>query len=287
MPNWNSNSLTIKGKPEEVLMFIQENFITKENPYSSQKGKYEYILSFEKLLPTPKKTNGEIIDEWYEWRNKNWGCKWSPEFDQCNSLTFTLNREEDNIIKSYYNGTSNDNIFNEHLISKYIVMYETQFKDDLYDEAELNSFFETPWCPPEGIINYWSSIYKDTSLEFRCGYYEPGMAFAGEYRINNKDDEDRLVEEYYNSNQGVLYKEYILDEGWETVDYMTENALELLGEINPDMDENMLNLLSTKIKEAIQNAETNKQIATLLDDIEQRWRDVYLSKKEKEQKLIR
>lgn len=275
MPNWNSNNLTVKGDPKDVLLFIEENFMTRENPYSSYKGTYDYVLDFEKIHPTPTKVNGDIIDEWYEWRNSNWGCKWAPSFEQCNSLTFILNgKEDESIIKTYYNNRGkNSNIFDENMIVKYKKMYETDDNPEVYDEAELSTFFETPWCPPEGMIVFWSERYKNTSLEFRCSYYEPGMCFAGEYRINCKDDDERIVDDCYTLNNPVEYKTYILDEGWENLEYIQEDLLELLKDLNPDMDEKMLDLLNNKVKETLENAENNKQRALLICDIEERWRD--------------
>ena len=79
MPNWNSNRLSVKGNVSHVLQFIDENF---NNDLNENKNKYDYVLDFETFLPTPKDENGDIIDSWHEWRNREWGCKWSPLTEQ-------------------------------------------------------------------------------------------------------------------------------------------------------------------------------------------------------------
>ena len=60
MPNWTSNSITIEGTAEA----LQEIYDAK--------------FDFQKLHPSPF-IHGENYDEgWYDWCNKYWGTKWSP-----------------------------------------------------------------------------------------------------------------------------------------------------------------------------------------------------------------
>ena len=125
MPNWNSNRLSVKGNVLHVLQFIDENF---NNDLDEKKNKYDYILDFETFLPTPKDKNGDIIDSWYEWRNKEWGCKWSPSTEQIirliiykeagttEHLTITNTGEGDE-----FNHKHLEDLFNTHHLHQYLL----------------------------------------------------------------------------------------------------------------------------------------------------------------------
>lgn len=81
MPNWCKNNLRIKANDEKALELLE---LIKDA---------DGEMTFEKLVPTPegllsepspqrdenkKKTFKEKYgaEDWYEWRCKNWGCKW-------------------------------------------------------------------------------------------------------------------------------------------------------------------------------------------------------------------
>ena len=66
MPNWCANNLVVKGNVKDVVRFIKENFNTKANPYNDSSNQYDYVLDFEKFLPTPLDENGELIKDWYD-----------------------------------------------------------------------------------------------------------------------------------------------------------------------------------------------------------------------------
>lgn len=84
MPNWCKNNLKINGNGEKVLELLEM--------LKDEDGQ----LTFNKLVPMPKEleetkspTPSDMpeeerkrlndlygADNWYDWRYKNWGCKW-------------------------------------------------------------------------------------------------------------------------------------------------------------------------------------------------------------------
>ena len=58
MPNYVYNTLTVSGTKDDITKFYNDN------------KKDDHELSFDKAIPEP-----DNID-WYNWRIKNWGCKW-------------------------------------------------------------------------------------------------------------------------------------------------------------------------------------------------------------------
>jgi len=93
MPNWCQNTLVVTGVNKELTRFkiaAQADQI-HEDTFSKEKTRYQSALSFQELLPMPvelvhttspsKKPNKALIkkygaDNWYDWHNNNWGCKW-------------------------------------------------------------------------------------------------------------------------------------------------------------------------------------------------------------------
>ena len=68
MANYCSNMLNIKGDVVSIEEFYAENLIQKNND--------EKTLIFSNVSPEPEYENKE---DWYAWRNENWGTKWEPE----------------------------------------------------------------------------------------------------------------------------------------------------------------------------------------------------------------
>lgn len=83
MPNYCDNNLTISGKQEHILNFLNDFTIKDEFD--------EIIFSMNAIVPEPS----EKENSWYDWRLENWGCKWdidcnlSPSdiFDQIITIT--------------------------------------------------------------------------------------------------------------------------------------------------------------------------------------------------------
>ena len=257
--------MIVKGNVKNVLTFVKENFRTNKNPYTD-KEEYAYILDFEEFLPTPlEEGTDKIIEGWYEWRNQYWGCKWSPNYNQCIVLSLTPKNESEPIFTLYdrYDEPENE-YFNEVNIKKLIE------DNDKYKEAELQCYFETPWCPPGGIINAWHDKYKELDIELICKYYEPGMCFAGE--IIFKGDEIGY-HDYDSSDNEIEYIEYLLEEGWESLDYYLAELEFQIDEMNEDKE--LSSKLVEKVKEMLLNAENNKQRATLIADVFDKYRDYF------------
>ena len=108
-------------------------------------------------------------------------------------------------------------------------MFNTE--DDSNLTAHLEVLFYTPWCPPTGIFVKW--IDKYTELDFRLTFYEPGCCFAGEFNNKNKEFND----EYYGTEDEISYIQFILNEGFEELDYykmILEEEINSLNDIERD-----------------------------------------------------
>lgn len=254
MPNWCSDNLSIKGNVLHVLQFIEENF---ENmlitPLNEKNGEYVYVLDFEVFLPTPKDENGDIIESWYEWRNKEWGCKWSPLIEQLINLTI-YNEDESEYL--FMASNEKDNVFNRNYLTE---LFEKEEIEDM--NAELLVYFETPWSPPTGMFKKW--VEKYTELDLRLTFYEPGCCFAGVF--DNEGGEFNDV--YYGTEDEISYIEFILNEGFEELDYYKEDLEYVLNEINKDSDREFATRLVEKVNQTLDELEDNFSRAMLIADI--------------------
>lgn len=249
MPNWNANNMIVQGKGKDVKQFILDNFMVNKNPYSKD-DEYAYILDFEKFDPTPLNEVGEVFDDWYTWRLRHWGCKWSPSFEQCISL---IMEEEGKEIKIVYDDRrlKEGESFSEEFVKN--------LDDNSNIKMELTCYFETPWGPPEGIFMQWHEKYKEFDLEVTLKFYEPGCVFAGEMWFSK---EEYYVDSIDDSNTFEWIK-YLLTEGWESIEWYIDECSDMINEME---EVEVANQLVPKIEDML-NGATVEQAATLISDI--------------------
>ena len=145
MPNWCSNEVVIDGTKEDIAKFVDECFTDfKGSP----------VLDFAKVMPEPdykqpqkdgthnngvQKELHDVMPDWWNWRNNNWGTKW-------------------NLVPS-----ADGNLTDYEIVE--------QSKDLIQLE------FETAWSPPNGIyMEIWAK-YPDLMVSWF--YREDGCQMAG------------------------------------------------------------------------------------------------------------
>lgn len=103
------------------------------------------ILQFSAAIPTP----ADILDgnDWYRWRIENWGTKWE------------LSETETDAFSSLESENSN------------------------MGDTSSYCYFPTAWAPPIAWATKVSVLFPEVTLSL--WYDEPGMSFAGLYRITN------------------------------------------------------------------------------------------------------
>ena len=145
MPNWCNNNISITG-PNSVIDKIEK--IVKEEKEDNG------LLNF--FHPMPKQLEGttspsssadkpqpmvEGFDNWYDWRNANWGTKWELcEF-------YGVDRQ--------YHSEQNEG------------------------ESTITFGFDSAWAPPINAYEQFLRDNEDCSL--KAWYYEGGCDFMGEW----------------------------------------------------------------------------------------------------------
>ena len=145
MPNWCSNEVEIYGEKEAIAKFDEECFTDfKGTP----------VLDFAKVMPEPdydqpqkdgthnngvQKELHDVMPDWWNWRNNNWGTKWNLVPDPEGNLTG----------------------------------YEVTGQSEDFLQLE----FETAWSPPAGIYDTIFEKYPDLTVSWF--YREDGCQLAG------------------------------------------------------------------------------------------------------------
>lgn len=270
MPNWNMNNMYIKGEPKLVLQFINENYLTEKA--QKEPEEFIYILDFEKFLPTPLKEDGGIIDEWYDWRCKNWGTKWSASLWQTNCLDIIGEGMEDIELDNQIDYKFNEENINE-LYKKFVE--EPNDETSFYTEATLQCSFDTAWCPPEGMFYLWKEKYQPLGLELSIKFYEPGCCFAGEFTFSKEG-----CNEVCYADDEISYIGYLLEEGWESIEYYIDEIEFMIDIMNKDKGFEFIDKLQELVKQKLMEAPTNIERAKLVVDIFDKYRDYELNIKE-------
>ena len=276
MPNWNMNTMDVKGQGENVknvLRFIEENFSTEK--VQDQPKEYIYILNFEKYAPTPLNEKGEIIDEWYDWRLENWGCKWSPCSDQYIYLTVKFKNEHE----EHYDNGGFTRLKGEEEKFEFKEDNIIKLKDriDEIQELMLELSFDTPWGPPVNIMNKWFKDYE--YIDIMNKYYEGGCAFAGKYGIENGE----LVDDYYDSSKMDDYIGFLLDEDLESLDWYIDLTHDLFMDMYlDDKGREFVDKLHDKVREQLVNEKYNFNRGKLISEILDKYNTIMSEKREKE-----
>lgn len=131
MPNWCENEVNIYGTKEQLQTLVDEVFT--EVPALGDETKL--VLDYNKIVPEPE----DIGENWYNWRNSNWGVKWD-----------------------LVSGSPENSSVEMDLASEYGSIYMMLF---------------TPWSPPEPIVDALRERYPEIEIDWF--YKEPGMQMAG------------------------------------------------------------------------------------------------------------
>lgn len=81
MPNWCRNTLTVRGRPEDLREFKHR---VRSNEIDERTGK-PFPIGFEQHVPEPPglEQDEEVKNRfpaWYVWRREHWGTKWNAMY---------------------------------------------------------------------------------------------------------------------------------------------------------------------------------------------------------------
>lgn len=90
MPNWVSNSVSVRGSTEDLAKF-RELAKGKGSPTGIENGKLIYdkgtgALSFWNFIEPEDKEHYFTGDNWYNWNVENWGTKWDAYHSEVSSV---------------------------------------------------------------------------------------------------------------------------------------------------------------------------------------------------------
>lgn len=232
MPNNCMNYLNVKGKYVDILKFIKGT-----HSVGTEYEMPRYRLSFENIKATPIKENGEIIEEWYDWRIKNWDTKWDL-YDEFGHITVG------NIIIDTHDKKFNFKHLDEICQNKEV-------------EAEYQLGFCTAWSPAMSIYEKLAEDYNDLDLTFKVQYDEGGCAFAGHIKFNKGE----IIEDVYVDvcKDPINYYEYLLENEIEDIDYLLENMFSSVEEDYENETDEFRTKLFNKLQEVMKSEKANNR----------------------------
>ena len=106
MPNWCSNGITIKGDYDTLVKF-KEIIALSDDAHNEADGFLQIMVPMPTALFDTVKGTGEedqktFVDgcnNWWDWRVKNWGCKWDISTE---GLEFIDNKDGTATIEGYF-----------------------------------------------------------------------------------------------------------------------------------------------------------------------------------------
>ena len=133
MPNWCENNMKVTGDGKD-LTEIRDALLNKDDEVG--------FLDFCK--PEPK-FEGE--NDWYEWRNRNWGTKWEIARTDSKDATWCT--------------------------------FVSEVKREGDGRVTFTASFGTAWSPPTQALESLVERYPDIHIELQ--FHEPGMGFVGRW----------------------------------------------------------------------------------------------------------
>jgi hypothetical protein len=190
MPNWCSNSITIKGSTETIKQLWED---------ANQEGEDGGLLNAMVPMPvelrgTTKGSNGDAVN-WYDWAVSNWGTKWDVDTE---GLEFTDNGDGTATIEGYFDSAW----------SPPIDAYSA-FCDDM-DGVYLEAYYE------EGgmcFVGYWDSEGADDHYDYSGATSEDVRNMVPEYLVDYYALDERLAD----------YEAEEMEEDEEEIDVGTSN----------------------------------------------------------------
>lgn len=214
MPNYCENELNIRGSKEVIAKFIEKYMqVDLMGPLKSTHGVFNgysvmHMLDFEKIKPTPLKENGDIIDDWYNWRLSNWGTKWN-----CDGSAMS--------IKDY---DENDLVLSMGFTTAWTPPYELmQYLSSIEPDIRIEMRYYEPGCAFAGENEFekGETLYEEY-VEYKSGqdnseYY--GYIFEHElecmdsvydYICDNIEDDEEANKIYEDIKEALARQDYII-----------------------------------------------------------------------------
>ncbi len=206
MPNWCSNTLTVKGDPEAIVKFLGSIRVDQE-------GYYEIL---ESLYPCPEelKISASSADLTYEVFFGEASQLLEYPWVKAKGITTVEQLKQyylDNDPESYAQA-----LIRKRNIEQYghmnwydwcVVSWGTKWGDcytrlEKKDDSSLAFSFDSAWSPPVEALNRIAGDHPQ--LDFHLAYEEPGMCFRGYARWKEGAQVEDHCEEYVPCDQDGL-----------------------------------------------------------------------------------
>lgn len=100
-----------------------------------------------------------------------------------------------------------------------------EFEDHGDGTATLHGFFDSAWSPPIEAFNTLAADWDSCYLELT--YFEPGMAFVGEWNSEGVNNEYEIDPDDFDSVPEHLREEFAIEDWFDSGEDMYEEDLEL------------------------------------------------------------